>query len=121
MARCLQTLVISQKGVCDPTILFNRRILRPQYARLLQGFLREVGQGKWNPQNGTRPWIRLNLIAHYRQAGTALRRARMISKLWEELEREIRKHGLSDRTIFALSDAAMGIASAVPTIDVLLT
>ena len=34
--------------------------------------------------------------------------ARMISKLWEELEREIRKHRLSDRTIFALSDAAMG-------------
>jgi len=107
MARCLQTLVISQKGVCDPTFSSIEEYL----GRNTQDYykvLAEVGQGKWNPQNGTRPWIRLNLIAHYRQAGTALRRARMISKLWEELEREIRKHGLSDRTIFALSDAAMG-------------
>ncbi len=107
MARCLQTLVISGKGVCDPTFSSIEEYL----GRNTQDYyavLGEVGQGKWNPQNDTRPWIRLNLTAHYRQAGTALRRARMISKLWEELEREIRKHRLSDRTIFALSDAAMG-------------
>jgi Fic family protein len=107
MARCLQTLVISQKGVCDPTFSSIEEYL----GRNTQDYyavLAEVGQGKWNPQNDTRPWIRLNLTAHYRQAGTALRRARMISKLWEELEREIRKHRLLDRTIFALSDAAMG-------------
>jgi Fic family protein len=107
MARCLQTLVISQKGVCDPTFSsieeYLGRNTQDYYA-----MLGEVGQGKWNPQNDARPWIRLNLTAHYRQAGTALRRARLISKLWEELEREIRKHRLSDRTIFALSDAAMG-------------
>jgi len=107
MARCLQTLVISQKGVCDPTFSSIEEYL----GRNTQDYyavLGEVGQGKWNPQNDTRPWIRLNLTAHYRQAGTALRRARLISKLWEELEREMRKHRLPDRTIFALSDAAMG-------------
>jgi Fic family protein len=107
MARCLQTLVISRKGICDPTFSSIEEYL----GRNTQDYfavLGEVGQGKWNPQNDTRPWIRLNLTAHYRQAGTALRRARLISKLWEELEREIRKHRLSDRTIFALSDAAMG-------------
>jgi hypothetical protein len=70
--------------------------------------LAEVGQGKWNPQNDTTAWIRLNLAAHDRQAGTALRRTRLISKLWEELEREIQKHNLQERTISALSDAAIG-------------
>jgi len=74
------------KGVCDPTFSSIEEYL----GRNTQDYykvLAEVGQGKWNPQNGTRPWIRLNLIAHYRQAGTALRRARMIrncGKNWNE-------------------------------------
>jgi Fic family protein len=107
MARCLQTLVISGKGVCDPTFSSIEEYLgrnQQDYYKILA----EVGQGKWNPQNDTRPWIRLNLTAHYRQAFTALRRSRVISKLWDELEREIEKYRLPDRTIFALSDAAMG-------------
>jgi Fic family protein len=107
MARCLQTLVISGKGVCDPTFSSIEEYLgrnQQDYYKVLA----EVGQGKWNPQNDTRSWVRFNLTAHYRQAFTALRRSRVISKLWDELEREIQKHRLPDRAIFALSDAAMG-------------
>jgi Fic family protein len=107
MARCLQTLVLCVKGIGDPTFSSIEEYLgrnTQDYYKVLAA----VGQGKWNPQNDTRPWIRFNLTAHYRQAGTALRRARLISKLWGELEREIQTHHLPDRTIYALSDAAMG-------------
>jgi len=49
------------------------------------------------------------LTAHYRQAGTFLRRTRLIRRLWDELEIEIEKNGLPQRIVFALSDAAMGL------------
>lgn len=107
MARCLQTLMISGKGVGDPTFCSIEEYLgknTQDYYKVLA----ETGQGKWNPQNETRPWIRFNLTAHYRQAGTALRRARLMEKLWGELELELNKHRLPERAIYALSDAAMG-------------
>src|SRR6266480_3568216 len=108
MARCLQTLVLSAEGIVDPVFSSIEEYLGRnslEYYRVLA----DVGQGKWNPKNDTRPWIRFNLTAHYRQAGTALRRMRIIAKLWDELEREVAKHGLPERAIFALSDAAMGL------------
>ncbi|HEX2715379.1 MAG TPA: Fic family protein, partial [Candidatus Acidoferrales bacterium] len=108
MARCLQTLVLSSEGLVDPTFYSIEEYL----GRNTQDYydvLATVGKGKWNPQNDTRPWIRFNILAHYRQAGTLLRRTRIIAKLWDELENEIKKKGLPDRVIGALSDAAMGL------------
>jgi hypothetical protein len=49
------------------------------------------------------------LTAHYRQAATALRRTRTISKLWNGLEQQIKNAGLPDRVIYALADAAVGM------------
>ena len=108
MARCLQTLVLSAEGIVDPVFSSIEEYLGRNTLEYYE-VLKEVGRGKWNPQNDTRSWIRFNLTAHYRQAGTALRRMRIIAKLWDELEREIAKYGLPERTIFALSDAAMGL------------
>jgi Fic family protein len=108
MARCLQTLVLSGKGIGDPTFSSVEEYL----GRNTQDYykvLAETGRGKWNPANDTRAWIRFNLTAHYRQAGTALKRARVIEKLWGELEQEMKKKHLPERTIYALSDAAMGL------------
>lgn len=107
MARCLQTLVLARKGVVDPTFSSIEEYL----GRNTQDYykvLATTGKGSWNPQNDTRAWIRFNIIAHYRQAATFLRRTRMISRLWGELEREIKNKELPDRVIYALSDAAMG-------------
>jgi Fic family protein len=107
MARCLQTLVLAAKGILDPTFCSIEEYL----GRNTQDYynvLAEVGRGKWNPQRDSRPWIRLNLTAHYRQAGTLVRRTVLIKKLWDELEREIEKRGLPDRVIGAVADAAMG-------------
>jgi len=108
MARCLQTLVLSAQGLIDPTFCSIEEYL----GRNTQDYynvLAAVGKGKWNPQNDARAWIRFNLLAHYRQAGTLLRRTRLISKLWDELEQEIKRKGLPERIIGALSDAAMGL------------
>ncbi len=107
MARCLQTLVLAVRGVVQPAFCSIEEYLgrnrQPYY-----DVLAAVGGGTWNPKNDVRPWIRFNLTAHYRQAATTLSRMRMISKLWSELERQIKALSLPDRTIFALSDAAMG-------------
>lgn len=108
MARCLQTLVLADHGIVDPTFCSIEEYLGKN-TQDYYAVLAEIGQGSWNPQNDTRPWIRFTLIAHFRQASTALRRARLISKLWDALEKQVTSAGLPDRTIFALSDAAMGM------------
>jgi len=107
MARCLQTLVLARHGVVDPMFASIEEYLG-RNTEDYYGVLAEVGKGAWHPKNDTRAWIRFNLKAHYRQAATVLRRTRMISKLWDELEREIKSRSLPDRSIFALSDAATG-------------
>jgi Fic family protein len=107
MARCLQTLVLAIKGIVDPTFCSIEEYLGKN-TQDYYDILAEVGRGKWNPQRDTRLWIRFNLTAHYRQAGTALRRTEIIKKLWDELEREVTKRDLPDRVIGAVADAAMG-------------
>jgi len=108
MARCLQTLVLGRtSGVVTPTFASIEEYL----ARNRQAYyavLAEVGQGSWNPHNDTRPWVRFCLKAHYYQAMTWLRRARQISRLWDELERITEARKLLPRTMFALSEAAHG-------------
>src|SRR5579863_2942990 len=54
MARCLQTLVLCVKGIGDPTFSSIEEYLgrnTQDYYKVLAA----VGQGKWNPQNDTRP------------------------------------------------------------------
>jgi Fic family protein len=108
MARCLQTLVLSRHGLVDPTFCSIEEYLG-RNTEDYYNVLAEVGQGQWHPENDVRPWIRFNLTAHYRQSATFLRRTRLIRRLWDELEIQIEGKGLPDRTIFALSDAAMGL------------
>jgi Fic family protein len=107
MGRCLHTLAMASKAIVDPTLSsieeYLGRNTQEYYAVLAQ-----VGKGSWNPQNDTRYWIRFNLKAHYTQAATVLRRSRVTSKIWGELEREIKDTQLPDRVIYALFDAAMG-------------
>lgn len=107
MARCLHTLAVAAKTIVDPTFSSIEEYL----GRNTQDYyavLAEVGKGSWNPKNDTRPWIRFNLTAHYRQAATVLRRTRMTATLWGELETIIKNMKLPERVIYALADAAVG-------------
>lgn len=107
MARCLQTLILARSGTLAPQFSSIEEYLganTQDYYRVLA----EVGAGSWSPQRDARPWIRFTLTAQFRQATTLLRRAREMERLWNELDSELVKSGLSDRTVFALADAALG-------------
>jgi Fic family protein len=107
MARCLQTLVLAQEGILEPEFCSIEEYLgknTQDYYRVLA----ETGQGSWHPRNSTKPWIRFNLTAHYRQAVTLVQRTTLMDLLWEELADLAGQHGLPDRVLFALSDGAVG-------------
>src|ERR1041385_6261593 len=107
MARCLQTLVLAGAGVAEPQFSSIEEYLG-RNTQAYYDVLATTGQGKWGPHGNTLEWIRFTLTAHSRQAATVVSRKRMISKLWDNLEIQLKKHKLPDRLIFALSDAAMG-------------
>lgn len=105
MARCIQTLVLAREGILEPTFCSIEEYLgrhTDDYYRVLA----EVGRGAYHPENDATPWIRFNLTAHYLQAATLVRRSRMLQRLWDQLEIEIKRRSLPERTITALADAA---------------
>lgn len=107
MARCLQTLVLAQEGIVYPEFCSIEEYLganTPDY----YGVLGETGKGEWHPRNSTKAWIRFNLTAHYRQAVTLFQRTIAMGTLWEEVSRIAKQHGLPERLLFALCDAAVG-------------
>lgn len=107
MARCLQTLVLAQEGILYPEFCSIEEYLganTPDYYRVLG----ETGRGEWHPKNSTRAWIQFNLTAHYRQAVTLFQRTVAMGILWEEMGQLTMQHGLPDRLLFAISDAAIG-------------
>jgi Fic family protein len=106
MARCFQTLVLAMK-VPDPVFSSIEEYLG-RHTGDYYDILAETGKGSWNPGNETRPWIRFNLTAHYRQAAVALCRMKLISRLSDEIEREVAERGLPERSYMAMVDAAMG-------------
>jgi len=108
MARALQTLVLAREGILSPHFCSVEEYLgrnTPAY----YGVLATVGAGSWQPERDTRPWLRFMLTAHLRQAKTILRRFKNYERLWDRLEIEIQRAGLSSRSITALSDAAVGL------------
>lgn len=108
MARCLQTFVVASKITTEPTFYSIEEYLG-RNTQAYYDVLAAVGKGSWQPGNDARPWIRFNLTAHYRQAATVLRRNRMLARLWDVLEGEVKTAGLPERVMLALSDAAMGL------------
>lgn len=107
MARALQSLVLAREGILDPQFSSIEEYLgrnTPAYYDVLA----LVGQGSWHPQRDALPWVKFCLTAHYRQAETLLRRSQESSRLWTELEAEVKKKGLQERTVLALHDAAVG-------------
>ena len=107
MARVLQSLVLTRQGVLGPAFCSIEEYLgrnTPAYYALLA----EVGAGSWNPRNDARPWVRFCLTAHYRQARTLLRRSEEAERRWDELDREVHRLGMPERSIAALFNAALG-------------
>ena len=106
MARCLQTLVLTRDGISAPEFCSIEEFLGAN-TQGYYGILGEVGQGRWNPQNDARPWVRYCLGAHYVQATSVLRRVRESEHVWGELEDLIASARLPQRSIAALFDATI--------------
>lgn len=108
MSRCLQSLVLARGSVLSPVFMSIEEYL----GRSTQSYydvLAQVGDGSWQPERDTRPWIRYTLTAHLRQARTMLRRVNESERIWSELERIVSNRRLPDRTIMALFDATIGL------------
>jgi Fic family protein len=109
MARCLQTLMLAAGGTAaSPEFASIEEYLGAHeldYYRVLA----EVGGGEWSPSRDTRPWIRFNLTAHYRQALRVERRAEIASRLWLRAEEEVTKAGLPERCVQALTYCMSGL------------
>lgn len=107
MARCLQTLVLARAGVLDSTFCSIEEYLGAN-SQAYYRVLAQVGGGSWKPNNDALPWVRFNLTAHYRQAGTALRRQQEHSEVWGEVEELCSRLGVNSRCVPSLCDAAFG-------------
>jgi Fic family protein len=105
MARALQTLVLTRNNVVSPVFCSIEEWLG-RNTDSYYAILGEVGKGKWNPKNSALPWIRFCLVAHYQQAATLMKRNAVIGRMWGEMEKIRREHGLPDRVELALMDAA---------------
>lgn len=104
MARALQTLVLARNGIVSPVFCSIEEWLgrnTEAYYKLLQ----DVGQGGWSPSNDATPWVRFCLIAHYQQAATLKKRNALIGRVWGEVDKLRRSHGLPERVELALMDA----------------
>lgn len=108
MSRCLQTLVLAREQILAQELCSIEEYLgrnTDSYYRVLT----DVGHGKWQPLGDARPWVRYCLSAHYIQAVSVLRRIRESERMWIELDGLRARHGLHDRVMAALLDAAIGL------------
>ena len=106
-ARCLQTAVLAHEGIAAPIFASIEEYIGYNQ-QAYYDVLAAVGQGKWNPENGAKPWIRFCLIGHYRQAQTLQRRVTDFNRVYVELHELVTRLGLPERTALALVEAAFG-------------
>ncbi|WP_125777049.1 Fic family protein [Antribacter gilvus] len=107
MSRALQTLVLAQGNVLEPTFCSIEEWLgdnTDDYYRVLAA----TGRGSWHPENNATLWLRFNLRAHHLQAQMLQRRFREADETWVRLDDLVRQHGLPDRTADALFEATLG-------------
>ena len=107
VARCLQTAVLAKEGVPAPIFSSIEEYIG-RHQQEYYDVLSEVGGGGWNPSRDCRPWIRFCITAHFRQTQTLLRRSKEFERVYEDLSNLVLRHGLAERTTFALVEAAFG-------------
>jgi Fic family protein len=107
MARALQTLVMARNGVLSPVFCSIEEWLG-RNTDAYYAVLGEVGQGAWHPENDALPWVRFCIRAHYQQAATLIQRSRAMERVYNEVEKLSKQHGLLDRMEITLVDAAFG-------------
>jgi len=114
MARALQTMVLAQDQVLEPTFSSIEEWLGHN-TQHYYNVLAATGGGAWHPDRNTRLWVKFNLRAHHMQAQTLRRRAADAESQWALIDSLISQHGLPERTGDAIFDALLGLRVTRPS------
>jgi Fic family protein len=114
MARVLQTMVLAQDQVVEPTFSSIEEWLGSNTQDYYE-VLAAVGRGSWQPENDATLWVKFNLRAHHMQAQTMRRRFDEAETQWAHIDRLIAQHRLPERLGNALFDALLGLRITRPS------
>ncbi|AXG54889.1 filamentation induced by cAMP protein Fic [Streptomyces lincolnensis] len=108
MSRSLQTLLIARGGVLAPEFSsieswLGASVHTWEYYKVLG----QVGGKEWSPDRDTAPWIRFNLLAYHQQSQSVRHRIDRSNRCWTDLTDYAERHGIEERQITALHDAAL--------------
>ena len=108
MARALQTMVLAQDAVLEPTFASIEEWLG-QHTEDYYRVLALTGRGSWQPGNDAHHWLKFNLRAHHMQAQTQQRRFTEAGEFYERLDDLLARHRLNERVADVLFDASLGL------------
>ena len=114
MARALQTMVLAQDQVVEPTFSSIEEWLGNN-TQDYYDVLAATGRGTWNPGNDATLWVKFNLRAHHMQAQTVRRRFGEAEIQWRKIDELIADHRLNERIGAALFDALIGLRVTRPS------
>ncbi len=114
MARALQTMVLAQDDVVEPTFSSIEEWLGSN-TQDYYDVLAATGRGAWGPGNDATLWVKFNLRAHHMQAQTMRRRFDDAETQWRRIDELIGEHHLNDRIGAALFDALLGLRVTRPS------
>lgn len=114
MARALQTMVLAQDQVVEPTFSSIEEWLGNN-TQDYYDVLAATGHGVWNPGNDATLWVKFNLRAHHMQAQTMRRRFDEAEIQWRKIDELVAQHRLNDRIGAALFDALIGLRVTRPS------
>lgn len=114
MARALQTMVLAQDQVVEPTFSSIEEWLGNN-TQDYYDVLAATGHGAWNPGNDATLWVKFNLRAHHMQAQTMRRRFDEAEIQWRKIDELVAKHRLNERIGAALFDALIGLRVTRPS------
>ncbi|HET6626318.1 MAG TPA: Fic family protein [Nocardioidaceae bacterium] len=114
MARALQTMVLAQDQVVEPTFSSIEEWLGNN-TQDYYDVLAATGRGAWNPGLDATLWVKFNLRAHHMQAQTVRRRFDEAEIQWRKIDELIANHRLNERLGAALFDALIGLRVTRPS------
>lgn len=114
MARALQTMVLAQDHLVEPTFSSIEEWLGNN-TQDYYDVLAATGHGAWNPGNDATLWVKFNLRAHHMQAQTMRRRFNEAEIQWRKIDELVTQHRLNDRIGAALFDALIGLRVTRPS------
>lgn len=114
MARALQTMVLAQDQVLEPTFSSIEEWLGHN-TQHYYNVLAATGGGAWHPDRDGRLWVKFNLRAHHMQAQTLRRRVAEAESQWALIDTLTSQHGLPERTGDAIFDALLGLRVTRPS------